>query len=487
MSRNLILVIGDSSADRTILGEPGPMLPEADLPRVRVRAELLQPGGAANLAANLAAMDMQVILLTDLGTDPIGRELARDMLDVFDVDVHLLARITTVATTVKTRIFAGDRLVTRVDHDHDCSAAALSSGRLATILAAYGERLTAIVLSDYGRGVVTDTLVEEVRTAAAARSIPVFAAPKPGREPTVFRDMTVVLNRAEARAFVPTLGPDLAHEDDDWAEALVDAFGAQQVIVTDGRRGCYLAAVDPEFPEAPPVMTAYPARLRHTFCEPSGAGDSFLAQLVTSLVSDPMDRDMALRSANLAGGLATQVLGPAIVTDDAVRVARARHDATRLKIASSLSEALTLIASAAPDARSVVGLVNGCFDILHPGHLALLEYARTQCDLLVVAINTDAGVQRLKGSGRPYMALTHRMAMLAALAAVDVVVPFEQDTPRGVIDVLRPRVIIKGGEYRDRGLPTELLHLPDDVRVVYGPVIEGISSTGIVAGLVDRG
>jgi D-beta-D-heptose 7-phosphate kinase/D-beta-D-heptose 1-phosphate adenosyltransferase len=436
-----LLCVGDVILDRYVYGEVTRISPEAPAPVIAVTREEMAPGGAANVAMNVAGLGARCVVVGAVGDDDAGKELLAPFTrSGGQIEAHFVIDIAR-PTTQKTR-FVSEHHSThllRADWEDACPLDAKQSREILEIAIAAIPRVGALILSDYGKGVLTAPLIEALIGAARKAGKPVVIDPK-GSDYAHYRGATVITpNRAElsraVRREVRT-----ADEVAAAAAELAELAGADAVLVTRSEDGMTLAVRGAAAVHIP----AHPAKLRDV----SGAGDTVVAA-VAALLAIGADLETAARAANAAAAVVIQKRGTATVTVPemrAVLVPQALH-AHEDKIArnpAALDERLAEWRRAGLR----VGFTNGVFDILHPGHLKVLGVARAACDRLVVGINADASARRLKGASRPIQDEVARSQVLAALESVDLVVLFEDDTPLELIRRIKPQVLVKGGDYK---------------------------------------
>lgn len=448
MSRPLV-VVGDALLDVDLVGSASRLTPDAPVPVVEDVERRERPGGAA-LAAVIAAAatSREVVLVTPLDSDD-GADRLRALLDG---RVRLIAIPASGGTAVKQRIRVGDHSVARLD----------SGAPVATLGALPAEAVEAIrdaaavLVADYGRGTTADA---GVREAIAAARGPVVWDPHPrGAEPV--RGIRLVTpNAAEAARVVPDVAGDGLAAVGARAEALISTWGVGAVAVTMGARGALLSYG----PGAPMVVPAVPV----TGGDPCGAGDSFAAAAALALADGAVTGEAVSSAVAFAGAFVAR--GGATAWDaevdapDVVAEAGAEGVIARVRAAGG-----TVVAT------------GGCFDLLHPGHVATLRAARGLGDCLVVCINSDDSVRRLKGPSRPLTSAPDRARVLEALEFVDAVVVFEEDTPSAVLERLRPDVWAKGGDYAGTDLPEAAVLRTWGGQAVVLPYLDGHSTTALV-------
>ena len=426
-----VLVLGDIMLDRYWEGPTSRISPEAPVPVVKVEQITDRPGGAGNVALNIAALGTGVRLGGYCGTDEMADSL-QDMLSGAGVDC-VFTRVQGRPTTTKLRVISRHQQLIRLDFEEPAqSSGADAAPALADTLPAMLEGCQVLVLSDYAKGalVAPQRLIELAR----ARGIPVLVDPK-GSDFARYRGASVLTpNLQELEAVV---GP-CATESELVAKGgqLMAELELQALLVTRGEHGMTLLRPGQE-------ELHMPARAREVF-DVTGAGDTVIAVLAAAVAAQAeLPRAVAL--ANIAAGIVVGKLGTAAVSGPELRRA-VQQDQGSERGALSLEQLQVAIADARSHGERVV-FTNGCFDIIHAGHVAYLEQARKLGDRLVVAVNSDDSVRRLKGKGRPINPADRRMAVLAGLEAVDWVVCFDQDTPRELLQTLRPDILVKGGDY----------------------------------------
>jgi D-beta-D-heptose 7-phosphate kinase/D-beta-D-heptose 1-phosphate adenosyltransferase len=438
-SRLNMVVAGDAMLDEYWFGDTGRISPEAPVPVVNAGSAERRAGGAANVALNLAALGAKVRLVAVVGKDERGEYLAGCLqASGVQCDLH---RSPDLPTIHKLRVLARNQQLIRVDSERRLDGCAAEFKKLFKASLAGAD---VVILSDYGKG--TLSRIAELIALCRAAAVPVLIDPK-GRDFAPYRGATALTpNLSEFAAVAGTWASETEFLTK--AQALRDELELDMLLVTRGDKGMVLV---------PAGMTpiALPAQAREVF-DVTGAGDTVIALLGAALAVGMAAGD-AVALANLGAGLVVGKIGVATVSRSELRLALHQRGGGRGVVA--LDELEVLVAEAKARGRRVV-FTNGCFDILHAGHVSYLEEAKALGDELIVAVNDDASVKRLKGEERPITPLADRMAVLAGLAAVDWVVSFTQDTPAEVIERILPNVLVKGGDWR-----------PEDI--VGGDVVRG--------------
>ena len=459
--RARVLVAGDVMLDRYWHGATSRISPEAPVPVVHVGQSEERAGGAANVALNIAALGAHARLLGITGDDEPAASLEA-LLAGAGIDCEF-QKVAGIPTVTKLRVISRHQQLIRLDFE-DGFAATDAAGMLASYRQGL-EQCDVVVLSDYGKGTLAQ--VEEMITLARVAGKPVLVDPK-AQDFSRYAGATVITpNMAE---FEMVAGPCQDEEALVGKGArLLQQHNLDALLVTRGEHGMTLLRRDaPEF--------HLPTQAREVF-DVTGAGDTVISVLAAALAAGE-ELPAATALANLAAGIVVGKLGTASVSVPELR--RAAHLGQDAGF-GEMNEAQLQIA--VEDARSHgerIVMTNGCFDILHAGHVAYLAAARRLGDRLIVAVNDDASVQRLKGRGRPVNPLDRRMTVLAALGSVDWVVPFSEDTPERLICEIQPDLLVKGGDYR----PEEIAG-HDCVRRYGGEVVvlgfeDGCSTSGII-------
>jgi D-beta-D-heptose 7-phosphate kinase/D-beta-D-heptose 1-phosphate adenosyltransferase len=467
-----ILCLGDIMLDRFVYGEVTRISPEAPVPVVRLKQTDLMLGGVGNVARNIASLGSTAVVIGLVGSDLAGRDLGRLLAGsagIVDGCIPTGER----PTICKTRVIATHQHVIRLDEEE---ASAIDAATEALVLAAIDRHApwaAAIILSDYAKGLLTPAVVRHAIAVGGRCGIPVLVDPKQD-DMAYYRGATIITPNAKELRAATGLPAGTEAEVAAAARTMLAAAGSAAILVTRSERGMMLV-------EAGGAVHSAPAVAREVF-DVSGAGDTVIAVLALAAVAGAA-LPQAMRIANAAAGIVVGKLGTATLT-------QAELDAALAGLASPAEAAGAKVASLAGAVERVaawrrqglqVGFTNGCFDILHSGHVALLRAARQRCDRLVVALNTDASVARLKGPARPINPLEDRMAVIEALQAVDLVLPFAEDTPFETIAALRPNLLFKGADYADKLVVGADLVTADGGQVLLLPLVPGRSTTGIIA------
>ncbi len=431
-----VLVVGDVMLDRFVYARVSRISPEAPVPVLAIEREAASLGGAGNVARNIASLGGRATLIGGRGEDEAGGHISELLAREAAIEDALVV-LEEARTTEKIRYIADQQQVMRADREAPWPDSANDMA-----LAAAREAIPhhdVLVISDYAKGFLSPALVRGLIALARTHGKPVIVDPK-GANFAPYDGATMITpNRSEAGLVTGMdTGSDAAV-----AAAAQDILARLPslgvVLVTRGPAGLSLA-------ERGHPIVHVPSRARDVF-DVSGAGDTVVAALALSLAVKS-DLQSAARLANVAAGIAVTMVGTAAVTADEIagELQTRQIESVEKKIVS-LDRALEWLALWRAEGHKI-GFTNGCFDLVHPGHISLLTQARAACDRLVVGLNADASVRRLKGEGRPVQDEMARAIVLASLAAVDLVVIFGEDTPDHLIRQIRPDILVKGADYK---------------------------------------
>ena len=466
-----IWVIGDLMIDEYVTGTVERISPEAPVPVVRAQGSERRLGGAANVARQIAILGARASVAGVCGEDAAGQQLL-ELCAAAGIDTRGVLELPGRNTTRKLRVVSHSQQLLRLDWEDIQPCAAEVGARLLSQLQA-GAPPDAIILSDYAKGVLTPETIAAVLHARG--SIPLVVDPK-HRDFARYRGATAVtpnLHELEAAA-----GRRLDAEDTAGiaaaARTLLASAGLESMVVTLGSRG--MLVVPASGPEV-----AVPAH-RHEVYDVTGAGDTAIAVLTLALAARaPLAQ--AAQLANAAAGVSVCQVGAVAVSAASIRDALAARPDGKLL---SRHELEARAATWRTDGKRIV-FSNGCFDLLHAGHLALLSHAAQLGDVLVLAINSDASVRRLKGPERPLVPQSERAALLAALTFVDAVTIFDEDTPLAVLEAVKPHVLVKGGDYQASEVVGRELVEAAGGRVVIVPLTPDKSTSSLVARIRGAG
>jgi len=455
-----VLVVGDVMLDRYWSGKAARISPEAPVPVVQVKTIEDRVGGAANVALNIAKLGGKVTLLGVVGDDLEGQAVKQVLEEAGVVCDLIVAK--SIRTICKLRIVAQHQQLIRLDFEN--TPLEFEGGQMLARLSEYLPKNTVVVFSDYGKGTLGQ--VQEYVKNAKQLGVTVLVDPK-GTDYRRYEHADLITpNLSEFQAVMG----DIKSESDlmEKGRVLIENHQIPNLLVTRGEAGMTLIQKD--------QVHSISAQAKDVF-DVTGAGDTVIAVLAAS-IGIGMDWHDAMYLGNLAGGIVVGKLGTSTVSSE--ELARAMHGDkdSRYGVVSEV-ELVTLFAQAKANGEKII-MTNGCFDLLHVGHVTYLEQAKALGNRLCVAVNSDESVRVLKGETRPINGLQERMTVLAALACVDWVVPFSEETPERLYCQLLPDVIVKGGDYRPEQVAGGdcVIQAGGEVKIL--PFVEGQSTTAMI-------
>jgi len=468
------LVVGDLMLDEYLWGKTERISPEAPVQVVDVAGEEVRLGGAGNVINNLAAVGCRVHAVSVVGDDDDGRRL-KAMLQEMNIASDGIFLAPGRATSRKTRVLASNQQMMRIDRESNGAIAADQEKKVADHVRKAAKDFQVILVSDYLKGVLTGGVLREIIAIGKEHGIPVVVDPK-GADFSKYRGATLLTpNRKEAltAAAIPPGGEkDLRRA----GRKLRQALELEALVLTRSEEGMSLFFRDGREEDLP-------TQAREVY-DVTGAGDTVLAFLGAGLGAG-MPVDEAARLANLAAGIVVGKVGTSTVSaDEILDLVAHRHFDTDLKI-KNRDLVSTILAGEREKGRTVV-FTNGCFDLLHVGHVKYLQQARRFGDLLVLGLNSDASIRRLKGPKRPLIGEEERAHILAALDCIDYVVVFDEDTPKELIEKLRPDILVKGGDYTPESVVGRDLVESWGGQVEIIRFVAGKSTTGIVEKILQQ-
>lgn len=455
-SKPRILIIGDLMLDKYVAGNVTRISPEAPVPVLKVNNEWSTLGGAGNVAANVAALGGQAVVVGLIGNDE-SAEIVRGMCKEREIEGHFLA--SEQPTITKTRIVSGQQIV-RVDREEDLIWSESAKSEFVSSVEMLVKGCEVVLLSDYAKGTLSDEILEVVISTAKRLGKRILIDPK--REDWSAYKGAHLITPNLAELGMTNAGSGVSNNDNEVVEAchqLRDEFKIENIVATRSSYGMTVVAQS--------GILNIPTRALEVF-DVSGAGDTVLAAFGVALAEGKTVCDSAF-FANAAAGVAVSKRGTAIVH---------RDDLEQLSIGSKKTVSRDEIQSfrEALDGQKIV-FTNGCFDVLHQGHRAILKQAKKLGDKLVVGLNSDQSISRLKGPERPINEQAQRIEALTSLPYVDAVVVFEEDTPYELLEGLKPNILVKGGDYQLE----EIVGRNLVEKVVVIPLVEGFSTTKLVS------
>jgi D-beta-D-heptose 7-phosphate kinase/D-beta-D-heptose 1-phosphate adenosyltransferase len=470
LTKGRVLVIGDVMLDHYVTGKVSRVSDEAPVPIIHVSSERWTPGGAANVAANIAALGGAAALIGVAGDDPAAARLTHVLSTTEGADDTNLIVEPGRPTTIKTRYMGGQHQIVRVDREKPAHISKATEDRITAAIRDMIEDVGAVIVSDYAKGALTDRVLDAVFATAKEAGVPVVVDPKRTDWRHYKGAAVITPNRRELH--LATQAPCNTDAECEFAASIAIKATGAAILLTRSEHGMSL------FREGcAPVHLS--AKAREVF-DVSGAGDTVAASVVLGLAAD-LDIEIAMQIANTAAGIVVGKRGTATASPAELlaETAAGNRGLGGSQGAVSLAEAKSMREAWGRDGLKV-GFTNGCFDILHAGHVSLLRQAAAACDRLIVALNTDASVSALKGPDRPVQSEAARAAVMAAMKGVDAVILFAEPTPLEAIKVLQPDVLIKGADYAEDQIVGADIVRARGGRVVRVTLVEGQSTTKVI-------
>lgn len=462
------LIIGDIMLDEYLWGKAGRISPEAPVPVVDVNREELRLGGAGNVANNMVAMGFEVSLCSVIGGDENGSILRRAFTGK-GVDVEGVFEDPLRMTSKKTRVLAANQQVVRIDRETRVDIHRDYEDKIVEFVTGQARKWDVILVSDYQKGVLTQKVLDTVINLGRRHGIPVVVDPK-GNDYSKYRAATIITpncKEAEIASRIPITDEKSLNAA---AACLLESGEYDALLITRSSEGMSLYLRDGTIAHLPTVA-------REVY-DVTGAGDTVVAALGLGLAVG-LDFAEASRLSNVAAGIAVGKLGTSTVSPaEIIGVISHEHMDSEVKI-KNLDVLVALIEAEKERGRKVV-FTNGCFDLLHVGHVRYLQKARTYGDLLVLGLNSDASVRRLKGEKRPLIGQRERAHILAALDCINYVVIFDEDTPLQLLQALKPAVLVKGGDYTPDEVVGKDLVESYGGRIELVEFVDGKSTTNII-------
>lgn len=467
-----IACVGDLMVDRFVYGEVNRVSPEAPIPVLARQREIVMLGAAGNVARNAAALGGEARLVGLIGGDAEGHEALR----LIEAEPGVEGFMVTDAsrpTTLKTRFVSGGQQLLRVDMETSGPAIGDCEQRLIRTIRDVGRDVGVILVSDYGKGVVTDAVIAACRETGALMIVDSKA-----RSFARYGAVDIIKPNAAELAHATDMPTSTNAEIEAALQQALDLCEAKAILVTRAAKGISLAVRGE-------AVRHFPGVPREVF-DASGAGDTTIAALGLALAAKNVAIEDAIQFAMLASGVAVGKPGTAVVTpEELIEASLSAHMApAEAKIVTPQRMAEEVARWKAKGLK--VGFTNGCFDILHRGHVTYLAQARSWCDRLIVGVNSDASIKRLKGEGRPVNDLESRAMVLAGLGSVDLVAPFAEDTPMELIQAARPDLIIKGADYSEDQVVGGDFVKSYGGEVKLAEIVEGFSTTAAIARMQEK-
>ena len=483
MSGASVLVVGDMMLDRFVYGNVERISPESPVPVLSVARENVMLGGAGNTLSNLAHLTCQGKVLSVVGDDIEGRNI-EDLAESQKIDTAGLVKVKDRPTIVKTRFLAGHQQLLRADYERKGEVSTQVEKQLLDRAEGLISGVKAVILSDYGKGLLSKNVIQAVIALAKKKGVPVLVDPK-GFDYSIYRGADVVTpNKKELFEATGGMPVNTDEEVETAARFLIDKCGISAVVATRSADGMSVITQN----DATHIRSAADIEV----FDVSGAGDTVIATVAASLAAGA-DLPIAAHLANIAGSIVVTKVGTAPIRIEELQAAVQNSDGADLPQFERVRQAPVLDWNEAREevlrwkARGLsVGFTNGCFDIVHMGHVTYLNDARRKCDRLIVGLNSDSSVRILKGAERPVHEELSRSAVMAALGSVDMVVFFgakeagDDNTACALLNAVQPDIYFKGGDYTVDQIPEAPTVMRHGGKVDVMPVYEGHSTTSSI-------
>ncbi|MFH1994178.1 MAG: D-glycero-beta-D-manno-heptose-7-phosphate kinase [Nitrospinota bacterium] len=469
-----IIVVGDLILDEYIWGSLERISPEAPVGIIESKSENLALGGAANVANNLIALGLNVDIFGVIGKDQKGKELTK-LLKKRGVVIDGIVEDESRHTTNKIRVIANHQQILRIDREKRDDLSAAVRKKLLKAVSSKMNKVDGIILSDYGKGVVTEEFVKELVEVAKKHNKKIIADPK-GSDYSKYKGVAIVTPNKKEASEAAGIKIDSEKSLKEAAQKILKMFKGEALLITRGDEGMSLFKKD--------MSLAHISTVAKEVYDVSGAGDTVIS-VFAGLFFNGLDMVEAVEIANIAAGIEVGKIGTAVVTGSEI-IERIESGGVEEKgRIVDLAEIKQIVARARNMGKKIV-FTNGCFDLLHVGHIKYLAQAKSYGDILIIGMNSDSSVRKLKGPKRPLIGEEERGALLTALNSVDYVVIFSEPTPDKLIKEIMPDVLVKGGDYAiDEVVGRDIVEAHGG-RVELVPVVKGMSTSGLVQKIMDK-
>ncbi len=466
-----VLCIGDVMLDRFVYGDVDRISPEAPIPVFSVNSDKLMLGGAGNVARNLSGLGAVTYFVAVVGNDNAGKDVTRLIGKIDNTEANLITDPGR-RTSIKTRYVASGQQMMRADDESVEAIEGATKNRVITLAKSALKDCEAMVLADYAKGVLTPEIIQELIGLANTAKVPVIIDPQ-SIDYSRYRGADLITPNLKELADATAMAVGDDDEISAAARKLITEHKITSVLATRSGDGMSLIGAD--------SFDHFTAEAHEVF-DVSGAGDTVAATIAASLAAG-VDLNEAVHLANTAAGIVVAKVGTAVAYASDIIEALHRQEL-------SLSEVKILSLNSAIEHAEVwrlkghrIGFTNGCFDLLHPGHISTIAKAKAACDRLIIGLNNDESVKRLKGEDRPVQSEAARAQVLAGLENVDVVVIFSEDTPANIIDAIKPEVFVKGADYSVEEIPEAAIVQAYGGEIVLAELEDGHSTTATIAKL----
>lgn len=464
-SKKACLVIGDLMLDQYIFGDVNRLSPEAPVPIIKKNKHHNRIGGAGNVALNLIGLGIKPLLVGSIGNDENGKILS-SLIKKHNLSIKGLIK-ENGQTTTKTRVMAGHHQIVRIDEDQISFGP--NEANIKKIIKYINSDLSCIVISDYNKGFLSASFLKKIIQQANRGKIPVLIDPK-GKDASKYAGATLITpNKKEAMELTG-----LTNFDNDLINTALKKinknYKINSIVMTQGKDG--ISHITPK------KINTYPASISKQVYDVSGAGDTVIATLASCIIAN-LDLSDSFKLANLAAGIVISKLGTVPISREELLDEMESHLNGQKNKIFSLKELLLKISGLRAKGQTI-GFTNGCFDILHSGHVTYLEKAKSQVDYLILGLNSDSSIKTIKGKNRPIVSEADRARVLCALESIDAVIIFNESTPIKLIKEIKPDVLIKGNDYEPKSVVGAKEIKKWEGKLYLVPLLEGKSSSKII-------
>ena len=464
-SKKACLVIGDLMLDQYIFGDVNRLSPEAPVPIIKKNKHHNRIGGAGNVALNLIGLGIKPLLVGSIGNDENGKILS-SLIKKHNLSIKGLIK-ENGPTTTKTRVMAGHHQIVRIDEDQISFGP--NEANIKKIIKYINSDLSCIVISDYNKGFLSASFLKKIIQQANREKIPVLIDPK-GKDASRYAGATLITpNKKEAMELTG-----LTNFDNDLINTALKKinknYKINSIVMTQGKDG--ISHITPK------KINTYPASISKQVYDVSGAGDTVIATLASCIIAN-LDLSDSFKLANLAAGIVISKLGTVPISREELLDEMESHLNGQKNKIFSLKELLLKISGLRAKGQTI-GFTNGCFDILHSGHVTYLEKAKSQVDYLILGLNSDSSIKTIKGKNRPIVSEADRARVLCALESIDAVIIFNESTPIKLIKEIKPDVLIKGNDYEPKSVVGAKEIKKWEGKLYLVPLLEGKSSSKII-------
>ena len=479
LPRKRIVLVGDLMVDRTLYGNAERLSPEAPVPVLHFRYERSAVGGAGNVAANLSVLGCEVRVVGVTGDDEAGRHI-RKLLGEYDCDTSWILDEPTRPTISKVRLVGlaqhrHPQQMMRLDYEDTSDIDAQVAGRVIDRIASALEGADALCIEDYNKGLLTPEVCQRIIALARSRGVPVFVDPAAIEDYSKYKGATTITPNATETTKATGLPVTNLEQYKAAAERLLHQLDLEAAVLTLDKNGAYLATRDGD-------RRWLKTKERKVY-DVTGAGDMVLAMLAVAKAGGATWAE-SVTLANVAGGLEVERFGVVPITRQEIIQELLSEAHEHIGKQRTLEQLLNELAYHRACGKKIV-FTNGCFDLIHLGHVKYFRYAKGQGDLLVVAINTDQSIRRLKGDKRPIINEDDRINVLEELESIDYLVRFDEDTPLSLIEQIKPDVLVKGADYQKEQVVGWECVEKNGGRVALAPLVDGRSTSSVIQRILE--